>query len=145
MLPWETLQALETIYKTIRVSNGYLTDIGANTSLENPDQTEDSLPDLVITGRPNIFRAEGNAFRKFGIEVFLESRIPAGRTTAQNTAWKVLADLIAATPSKKNVRTSGLPIGAHSIEIDSAEIGTESAGRPFIIVQVTLLIGLATI
>ena len=138
MLPWQTLQALLAIYQTVLVSNGYLTNLGQNTSLENPQQTEENLPDLAITATPRNGGEQGGRFRSWKLEVFLEARIPASRDNAQHTAWMVHADLLAATPTRADV----LPKGANSIDVDSSAIVQDTPGRPFIVVQVRLLIGL---
>lgn len=138
MLAWETLEALLAIYQTVQISNGYMTDLGTNASLENPQKTEESLPDLAITATPRDGSEQGGNFRSWKLEVFLEARVPAARDTAQHTAWKVHADLLAATPT----RADALPKGATSIAIDSSAIVQDTPARPYIVVQVRLLIGL---
>lgn len=140
MLPWQALQALLAIYQTVRVSNGFMTDIGQNASLENPQQTEENLPDLAITATPQNAGSQGRSFRNCNLEVFLEARIAAGREDAQHTAWMVHGDLLAATPT----RADALPKGATKIEVTSSAIVQDRVvGQPFIVVQVKLLIGLA--
>ena len=140
MLPWETLQALLAVYQTITTANGYLTNIGDNASLENPQQEVEKLPDLAITGRPKDGGEQGDLFRSWTMEVFLEARVPASRQDAQFTAWKVHADLLAATPKPK--RDDSLPKGAHSIKVESSSIVQDTPSRPFVVVQVVLSIGL---
>lgn len=118
---YDYLQLIAEVLADIRVSNGYLTDLGAHVVLEPEQQQSDEGQRLVVlqTGygkapQPGLERA--NNYRAVAFHVI--AQVPRTRTDAQLRLHKAQADVDACLSNKDLLRTK-------------FQLGEPAAGKPF--------------
>ena len=141
-LSWQTLEALSNALASVRVANGWRTDLGKGITLEDDY--------AVVAGRkdPWLFIGMGNMpiddqlqsrnqLRR-NPEIVFEFALPVGYRDAWHMAHNGLADLIEAVPSSSMV----LPQDVGKLTLTGTQILRRPEGFPVIVAQVTARVNL---
>lgn len=142
-LSWQALEAIATVLRTVRTSNGYRTDAGQRVSLEN-----DYASDLART-KSNLFIGSldmpvdrtkcGAKLRTRDPNIVVWFSLPFGAEGAWRTAHNGLADLLDALPES----SLQLPVDVSSLIVEGTQIIRRPEGLPVIVAQLTARVSLS--
>lgn len=131
-LSWQALQAVAQQLATIRKTNGYLTDIGQQVTLETIQITELESPTTGIvagdfTPGPNQTRRTKDS----RMAVTIECTIPANYASAQYIAHCAMEDI----PKAITETAEWLPDGVRGFTMDAMRLLQRPDGAPIVVAQ----------
>lgn len=140
-ITWAILKQIKARIETVRVANGYYTDIGKNVSLEafRPHDLKDgelvrvvSPSDDLSDGEPAKTRT-GTRFVTGSMTVVIEYVIPATRADAHEKAHRGRADLLRVLRDTPQTWTRG----CRGFAVQRRDILDQPYGLPVVVVQLT--------
>jgi hypothetical protein len=141
-LAWQTLVALESLLSSVRIANGWRTDLGAEISIEDDfaSITNRTNPWLFIgmLDMPLNDQTQSRNLLSRTPTILFEFVMPASFRAAWKLAHNGLSDLIEVMPSSSEF----LPDGVGKLVINSTQILRRPEGFPAIVAQVTARVNL---
>lgn len=140
-ISWQALQSIGEFLGKIKKTDGYYTDAGLNVEYE-PYQLDaldgQGLGILRVVEDDTDAFEDGRDARTGEVNVLIECYISVTDADAQLQAHRIRADVVKALPT----RSRDLPVGIHTVTIGGRRIFQRPNGFPFIVVQVSLRVGL---
>jgi hypothetical protein len=131
-LTYTYLQLVADVLADIRISNGYLTDLGTNVSLEPKAQLADEEQRLAVVQAayaPSQQAGFGRSHRAFGLQVV--AQVHRGASDAQQRLHDAQADIDACLTNTELLRTTfqfGAASGKPFPQFESSTIATDVQG-----------------
>lgn len=144
-LTWRAVQVIADYMATIRLADGFRTDLGASVSTDPAqlDGDTDNLPAVHVVTDGDITDAGIDAGRRIkSVPVTAEAYVPVTQTGAHRIAHDLLDDMSRAIPSGKR-RASNFPQGVYALDRTGARILLMPEGLPYVVAQLTLAVGVS--